>query len=535
MQNSPILTSFVMIIVTFTTKLKLDLSKIENQPIYKMLFESIAEGLIVVDKSGDIVMANPRSHELFGYSAGELNGKKVETLIPMPSRERHVNLRTDFHQSPNKRSMGAGMNLQASKKDGTLFYVEISLNHFKIKDDVYVAALITDISKRVESEKQIRELNLDLEKKVSQRTQEVFESQELYSAIARNFPNGTISVFDRDLNYIFVEGKELFQLGITSEKLIGTYYLTRLSEEIRPRIKKALMEVFDGATHDFELEYKSQFYRLNAVPLSKKNGTIDKILVVEKNITPQKLVSQQLEEALQKEKALNEMKSRFVSMASHEFRTPLSTILSSVSLIEKYIENNTIENTPKHFKRVKNSVKGLTDILNDFLSVDKLENQRAEIKLTQFDYLSFAKEMVEDMQNMCQEGQKIESKITGSNTEIISDLNILRNILYNLLTNAIKYSKEGQKIIYDSVLGENSIVITIQDFGIGIPEHEQKQLFTRFFRAKNSTNIKGTGLGLNIVKNYLEMLGGKISFESSENKGTSFTVFIPINKKPTEQ
>lgn len=510
--------------------MKLDLSKLSGQPVYKLLFDSINEGVVIVDKSGSILFANPRCGELFGYKEGELEGLKIEELVPMPSRHNHEKLRTDFHHSPRKRSMGAGMNLQALRKDGTLFYVEISLNHFDLEGEVFVAALITDISIRVEQDRQIRELNADLERKVNERTIEVRESQELYSAIARNFPNGTINVFDRNLNYIFVEGKELFQLGITSEKLIGTSYLKRLSEEIRPRIQRALMEVFEGESHDFELEYKQQYYRLTAVPLSRKNEVIDKILVVEQNITAQKIASQQLEEALKKEKSLSEMKSRFVSMASHEFRTPLSTILSSVSLIEKYIENTTYENTPKHVKRIKNSVKGLTDILNDFLSVDKLENQKTEVKISHFDYRTFSKEMVEDMQNMCQDGQKIDQQIEGSDTLIYCDPNILRNILYNLLTNAIKYSREGQAIIYRSEINPDQLKITVQDFGIGIPESEQKQLFSRFFRAKNATNIKGTGLGLNIVKSYLDMLKGSIEFTSTEGKGTIFIVTIPLNQ-----
>lgn len=510
--------------------MKVDLAKFSGHQVYRILFASINEGVIIVNKDGSILLANPRSHELFGYDEGTLENVTIEQLVPEASREKHVKLRTNFHASPRKRSMGEGMNLQAVRKDGSKFYVEISLNHFTIEDEIFVAALITDITQRVEQENQIKELNSELERKVLERTQEVRESQELYSAIARNFPNGTINVFDRNLNYIFVEGKELFQLGITSEKLIGTPYLMRLSPEIRPKIQSALMEVFNGEGTDFEIEYKDQFYRLTAVPLSRKNNKIDKILVVEQNITQQHLASQQLEEALQKERSLNEMKSRFVSMASHEFRTPLSTILSSVSLIEKYIENSAFENTPKHIKRIKNSVKGLTDILNDFLSVDKLENEKTEIKISCFDYHHFSKEMVEDMQGMCREGQIIDRKIEGAHSELWCDINILRNILYNLLTNAIKYSGEDQIIGYYTKLEPDRIMIKIEDHGIGIPLQEQEQLFTRFFRAKNAINIKGTGLGLNIVKSYLDMLGGTINFTSEENKGTIFVVTIPIHK-----
>ena len=317
-------------------------------------------------------------------------------------------------------------------------------------------------------------------------------------------------------------------MGITKHRLIGTSYLVRLAEDIRPKIESILLDVFNGSSHEFEIEFKKQIYRINAVPLSRNKNKIDKILVVEKNITAEKIASQQLEASLEKEKSLNEMKSRFVSMASHEFRTPLSTVLSSVSLIEKYIEKGSYENTTKHVKRIKNSVKGLTDILNDFLSVDKLENQKSEVKLSHFDYRKFANEMLEDMNSICQDGQIIELKIDGEDVIIESDVNILRNILYNLLSNAIKYSKENQSIYFYNKIEPNNLEIKIRDHGIGIPINEQKQLFTRFFRAKNATNIKGTGLGLTIVKNYLDMLGGTISFTSEENKGTEFNISIPL-------
>ena len=228
-----------------------------KEPIYKILFESIQEGFIVVDKTGTILMANPRTSELFGYTPGEVEGLTVEDLIPESIRIKHKKLRTDFHQSPRKRSMGSGMNLKAQRKDGSTFYVEISLNHITINGETYVSTLITDISERAQREQDVKELNSNLEEKVKQRTKEVRESQELYSAIARNFPNGTINVFDQNLDYIFVEGKELFQMGITSEKLIGTNYLKRLSKDVRPKIKETLLEVFEGETKDFEIKHKN--------------------------------------------------------------------------------------------------------------------------------------------------------------------------------------------------------------------------------------------------------------------------------------
>ena len=497
----------------------------EFEAIYKTLFDSIGEGLLIVDKEGKIVLLNPRCVELFGFEESELIGQTVEMLIPMPVRSKHVKLRSDFHESPRKRRMGRNMNLQACKKNGELFHVEISLNHFESNNETYVIAVITDVTERVLKDLQIQELNANLEQKVEERTKEVLESQKLYSAIAKNFPNGTINVFDKNLCYLFVEGLELQELGIKKENLIGKCYLDKISQDIRPQLETELMDVFNGVNKDFEIAHNDQFYRINAVPLTVED--IDKILVVEENITVQKTIEQKREEALQKEKHLNEMKSRFVSMASHEFRTPLSTVLSSVSLVEKYLEKGKIENTVKHTKRIRSAVAGLTEILNDFLSVEKLETTLNEAKNVTFDFQLFIQDMIEEMLTITKDAQTIIPILEGNDWIIKSDPKILKNVLYNLLSNAIKYSSEGQEIILKAKKTDK-LTVSIQDFGIGIPTEEQDSLFERFFRAKNVTNIKGTGLGLNIVKKYVETLNGEITFESKLSEGTNFTITIPI-------
>ena len=501
----------------------------KNNHFFELIFKSIEEGLIITSSDGDIALINFRTQELFGYSEEELIGQKVELLIPTKYHGHHEGHRKGYVANPTRKSMGTGRHLEALRKNGTTFYTEISLNHIDVGNQTYVVALITDISKRVAAEQKIQQLNSELEEKVYIRTKELEASQVLYTAVARNFPNGTINVFDTGLNYIFAEGKELYNLGITSKKLIGTSYIERLSPSVRPTIETALLEVFKGKKKDFELEHKGQFYNINAVPLVNEKQEIDKILVVERNITQQKLVKQQLEDALKKEKDLNEMKSRFVSMASHEFRTPLSTILSSNSLIEKYIEKEDLERTEKHLKRIKNSVKGLTDILNDFLSTDKLESNLVSANLESFNFREFIDEVKEDIDLMCQDGQEIISIIEDHGiSEIYSDRNILKNILFNLLTNAIKYSSNNTNVYIESTLNETTLEVKITDEGIGIPLKDQANLFTRFYRAENATNIKGTGLGLVIVKSYLNLLEGDISYKSVENKGSSFIVKIPI-------
>ncbi len=494
---------------------------------FKLLIDSVGEGLLIADKKGQITLVNRRCCELFGYTEEELLGQKVELLIPASARKTHVAHRDGYNAAPKKRQMGSDMNLTGLKKDGSTFHVEISLNHSKIKDDPIAIAVITDISERVIQDQKIKELNANLEKKVEERTKEVLESQRLYSAIAKNFPNGTINVFDKALKYLFVEGLELREIGIDPNKLIGTSYLDKVNQEIRPQLESEFEKVFKGNNRIFELEYHGEFYSINAVPLSFSDEEIDKILVVEENITAQKIVTQKREEALQKEKRLNEMKSRFVSMASHEFRTPLSTVLSSVSLIEKHLEKGNIDKTVKHTGRIRSAVAGLTEILNDFLSVEKLESNIQEAKLEMFDLKKFCHEIGEELDTITKEGQEIKVYFEGEDWMINSDPQVMKNICYNLLSNAIKYSKEGDEIIV-KVVKSDDLTISVQDFGIGIPYEEQKDMFNRFFRAKNVTNIKGTGLGLNIVKKYLELLNGEITFVSELNEGTTFTFKIPL-------
>lgn len=239
---------------------------------------------------------------------------------------------------------------------------------------------------------------------------------------------------------------------------------------------------------------------------------------------------QEIRKALEKEIQLNELKSRFVSMASHEFRTPLSTILSSASLIARYEDAQGQTRREKHVKRIKSSVKNLTGILNDFLSLSKLEEGKFNLNWEDFELMQLCGEVSEEIQGMLKKDQILVMDKNVEQLYIHSDKRVLKNILFNLISNAIKYSSEGQNITCSIKTKGDILQLRIKDEGIGIPEEDQKFMFERFFRAGNVTNIQGTGLGLNIVKRYAELLGGQISFRSKLGEGTSFKVSIPLNK-----
>ncbi len=231
--------------------------------------------------------------------------------------------------------------------------------------------------------------------------------------------------------------------------------------------------------------------------------------------------------SLEKEKELNEMKTRFISMASHEFRTPLSTIMSSVSLIGKYPKEEDQDKREKHINRIKNAVTGLTEILNDFLSIGKLEEGRIIANLATHDINGLIEEVITEVQPICKAGQYI-TFTDGKPLELMVDKQMIRNVMFNLLSNAIKFSPENSTIRVVTGRIDEHVVISVSDEGIGISDDDKQSLFERFFRGRNVSNIQGTGLGLHIVAKYLELLHGDISFTSELGKGTTFTFRIPL-------
>lgn len=238
----------------------------------------------------------------------------------------------------------------------------------------------------------------------------------------------------------------------------------------------------------------------------------------------------ELSAALEKEKELNDMKSRFVTMASHEFRTPLSTILSSASLIGKYKNTEEEEKRHKHVDRIKSAVTNMTLILNDFLSAGKLEEGKISVNLVSIDIPAYINESLNELSNFLKPGQVVNYSHQGDKN-FVCDKQFLKNMVINLVSNASKFSSENKDIDITTVNTNDELQLIVKDSGMGIPADEQNDLFERFFRAKNALNIQGTGLGLSIVSKYVEVLKGTIKFESELNKGTTFYINLPLQNE----
>lgn len=242
------------------------------------------------------------------------------------------------------------------------------------------------------------------------------------------------------------------------------------------------------------------------------------------------LLQLELQQALKKEQDLGLLKTRFVSMASHEFRTPLSTILSSASLMDQYTQTEQQDKRHRHFLKIKNSVDMLTMLLNDFLSVSRLEEGMVDLHFEKFNFHVFCQEVIDEMKDILKKGQKLVTNHQNDGLVIEMDRKLLKLILINLISNASKYSDEGETIICETKIVEQYFSISVIDHGMGIPEEDKPHMIDRFFRASNAMNIKGTGLGLHIVRRYAEMMNGELSFESELGKGSTFTVKFLVGK-----
>jgi len=533
--------SFTYVIILFKREQE---NSLKSNEYLNAMFANATEGIIISNLKGEIVMVNPHSEMMFGYQPGELLGSKIETLVPRRFAQKHVSHRNTYYGEMKTRPMGSGMNLNGLCKDGTELPVEISLSNFRIKDETFIISFIIDITERRKHEALVAKTNEELEQRVETRTRELAEanrslvgemeersrmeealrdSERLYSTIAHNFPKGWIIVLDQQYRWVFIDGKEMQELGLKREQFLGKTLAEKELLLLNAGILENLKKVFEWQSVNFDATYGDRIYEVNAVPLPDVKGIIKEILLVVQNVTEIREAEKDIRAALEKEKQLNELKSKFVSIASHEFRTPLSTILTSVSLSEKYADLGDQEKRTKHVDRIRSSVKNLTEILNDFLSLEKLEAGKIEFRPSTFDLVLFAEEMAEEMQTLARPGQQIQYRHEGVKRDVFLDKQLLRNICINLINNAIKYSQDDKTIEFITSVN-SQVTIAVKDYGLGIPKEDQQHLAERFFRAQNVTAIQGTGLGLNIVNRYVKLMNGELNFTSEENVGSEFVV-----------
>lgn len=314
------------------------------------------------------------------------------------------------------------------------------------------------------------------------------------------------------------------EAGLNPFSLDGNDYVMSLVIDItvRKETQKQIKEL--NARLEDKIKVRTRELSDSVEELQKLN------LDLEDEIRRRTEAEKKIKDALQKEKELNELKTKFLSLVSHEFKTPLSGILTSATLAEKYIKEEQQEKRVKHLGTIRNKVHYLNNILNDFLSIERLDSGRGQYKFSDFSLKRLINEVVYNANVTLKDGQEIIYPKEIEDVQLFMDEKILELILSNLLGNAIKYSPEDTLINFKIDFENTFIVFKIEDQGRGIPQKDQKHIFERYFRAENALLDQGTGIGLNIARTHLENLGGTISFKSKENEGTEFTIKVPFKK-----
>ena len=493
----------------------------QNQDIFNILLGAVSEGVIIVDEQQNIVEANASAEKMFGYGEKELVKQPLNVLIPRNYHAGHGAHFNGFMKKQENRQMGRGRDINGARKDGSTFPVEAGLNPFTIYGKNYVMAIVIDITerKRVEQERSHFAAMFD------ESLNEIF----VFEENSLRFVNANYGA-QKNIGYSIEELKKMTPIDIKPN-----FNEEEFREAIAPLKDKAVEKIEfetvherkDGTIYPVEVHLqKSQLMDENVffaviLDITERKNYTEKL----ENTVEER--TKELKEALEIEKELNDLKTKFLSLVSHEFKTPLSGILTSAMLLSKYKLSEQQDKRDKHIKTVTDKVNYLNNILNDFLSVEKLETGKLNYNFSNFKVSKVVNEVIYNSNMLLKEGQKINYPDDIDDISLTQDEKTIELALSNLVHNAIKYSPENTTINIEIQQEKEDTTFKVCDKGMGIPKDEQKNIFNRYFRAENALLTQGTGIGLNIVKSHLENLGGSISFKSEENKGSTFTIKIP--------
>lgn len=482
----------------------------------RRVFDEAPIGVALEAWDEQIIRVNRAWCEMLGYTKSELLSLTCAKITHPEDWE---------HELPYVEQLKKGeiesfqLEKRFLKKNREILWVYITT--MLLKDTAgeirYILSMIEDITQHKQTLEALRQSEA--------RYRAIVENQT--ELICRFKPNGRIT---------FVNDAYCRYFNMSRESLIGYEFLPAMPSEDRQLITKNFRSLsLEHPTNTYEHRIflpngEIRWQQWSDRALFDEKGSFIECQAVGRDITPLKHAEAEIRNALEKERELNELRSGFVSLVSHEFRTPLTTIQSSAELLERYGDRYSNEKKQIHFRRIQTAVSRMTNLLDDVLTIGKAEAGQLKFEPSPMDVEAFCSNMVESMQIIAHPQHTINFVVQGECTDAQMDEKLLEHIMTNLLSNAMKYSPQGGIVKFNLICHAESVVFRIQDSGIGIPEKDLEKLFDSFRRASNVGTIPGTGLGLAIVQKCVELHGGQIRVESELGVGTTFIVTLPLKR-----
>lgn len=512
----------------------LDITKqIEAEKKAKILTRAVEQSqlsIIITDIDGKIEYVNTKFTNLSGYKLDDVIGKNAQ-IFKCEEHEPAV-----YDEICNRISKGQEWNgvLCNKKKNGENYWESVNISPIKNSagEIINYLSVKEDITESIKIQEELDKYRSHLEEEVAQRTKEIKDQYTFLNVLIESLPIPVYVLNEKNEYRIVNKSFEEFTL-LKKEELIGKE-LSKVGPDflsVEKNIRKTKIINRDN-TEIFEIEIKSKSaLPKNVVVYQTKlnyEGTSSGMLGVVHDITERKNLEIQTKNALQKERELNQMKTNFISMVSHEFRTPLTAILTTAEFIERYYDKIDKEKMLKQIKNINISVDKMTSLLEDIIFLSRKERGKLEFNPGKINVKQLAERTINDVSSLMLKSQSIEFDYQLPAEIYTLDEKLLYIILSNLLTNAVKYSPENKKIEFSILQHDDLLKFSVADHGIGIKPADHDKIFEPFYRAPEVNSIPGSGLGLPIVKEAVETHGGRIIFESAPNRGTKFDIFLPF-------
>lgn len=472
------------------------------------ILENSLDGILLVHPNLHIEKTNRAFHKLF---ASEPATDPYQTLLDLVQPAERERIATALHAAVTTQ-VGTQLETRMQRSDGSSFAAELSVGYI---NQTSLVCSLRDITQRKLAEDALQ------------------QQRDFLQLVINSVPN-FIAVKDRAGRFQLVNEKAAQLYGITTGAMLG-----KTLAELHPNpadvdlIQQQEQQVLTSGQSVimYEIASLGRYFQTSRTPLHNTAGQVDGVLIVSFDITERKQAEAALQQALQKEKELGELKSRFISMASHEFRTPLAAIRATTDTLLTYRQRLPDEQIERRLGKILGQVDYLKGIIEDVLQLARLQARRVEYTPAPVDLDHLCRTLLEELQGQDGGTERLRYEVDTSLRTVTLDPKLMRQIIVNLLSNALKYSPAHKPVTLRLTQGDGVLVLQVSDEGIGIPAADLPHLFQPFHRAGNVGTIAGTGLGLTITKESVELQGGTLHVASEVDIGTTFTVYIPLNRQ----